>query len=356
MPYLSKTFNHVISDSSSNSWTYEKNSNETITFQTYLKERKGYTDQFFSDLKELLQQTNLTITFDDENNMFNIFDIDFMLKCLTSNYDDSQWNGSSYYTNGVRPVIILPRMSNALDTNDGGNYNFSLEKFGWGIMCSNRNYGDFANYTPLNNNNHWINCNTSPNDDVKKQVNYTIKIYYNTNYIMCSYISFNNVEIPLFCLIQGTIITTKQKAVYLSTCINNYDSNNTQFHKVVIPSQNTDKTKCYDYFPSISNTFRLGPSYIFDETKYPLESILIRLSTNNNVNNDVFLNKLTAYGGFIEFDNVYDVTRNNLSNLPCQILTKTSYTIDGNNYYCPGFNAPYYNGDGSGYGRYIFKI
>ena len=63
MPYLSKTFNHVIADSSVNTWSYEKRTDEIINFSSYLKERKGYTDQFFTDLKEMLQQTNLTITF-----------------------------------------------------------------------------------------------------------------------------------------------------------------------------------------------------------------------------------------------------------------------------------------------------
>ena len=71
---------------------------------------------------------------------------------------------------------------------------------------------------------------------------------------------------------------------------------------------------------------------------------------------DVFLNKLTAFGGLITFDNVFDVTRYNASNLPCQILTNTLYTINNNNYYCPGYTVSPYNSDASDYGRYIFKL
>lgn len=346
MPYLTKKFNHVISDSTATTWNYEKRNGETITYNSYFTERKGYADQFFIDLKELLQQTNLTITFDDENNTFNIFDIDFMLKCLNSN-DTSYWTNPNYYQySGVRPVIILPRISNAI-SNTSGNSNYSLERFGYTYMTYSS-----SNSAYLNNSCHWIHCNSSPNDDIKRQVSYTIKIYYNTNYIMCSYISFSGYEVPLFCFIQGEIITTKQKAVYLSTCINNNDSN--QFHHIVIPSQNTDKNKYYDYLPFLGNISKLGA--IFDQISYPNDNILTKLSSDGNVNTDIFLNKLTAYGGLITFDNVFDVSRKNASNLTSQILTKTLYTINGSNYYCPGFSIPYYNTDSSDYGRYIFKI
>lgn len=346
MPYLTKKFNHVISDSTSTTWNYEKRTGETITYNYPFTERKGYTDQFFTDLKELLQQTNLTITFDDENNTFNIFDIDFMLKCLNST-QESYWTHPNYYQcSGVRPVIILPRISNAFN-NANDNSNYSLERFGYSYMVGNSTSAPY-----LNNSYHWINCNSSPNDDIKRQVSYTIKIYYNTNYIMCSYISFNGYEVPLFCFIQGEIITTKQKAVYLSTCINNNAA--TQFHHIVIPSQNTDKNKYYDYLPFLGNTSKLGD--IFDQISYPNDNILTKLSSDGNVNTDIFLNKLTAYGGIITFDNVFDVTRKNASNLTSQILTKTLYTINGSNYYCPGFSIPYYNTDSSDYGRYIFKI
>ena len=108
MPYLSKTFNHVIADSSVNTWSYEKRKDEIINFSSYLKERKGYTDQFFTDVQEMLQQTNLTITFDDENNTFvfeNIIDkeidlssIDVNYFVLSSNYNDvlNQLSGKGF--------------------------------------------------------------------------------------------------------------------------------------------------------------------------------------------------------------------------------------------------------------------
>ena len=349
MPYLSKTFNHVIADSSVNTWDYEKRTGEIITFATYLKERKGYTDQFFADLKEMLQQTNLTITFDDDNNTFNVFDMDFMVKCISSNTEDSWWTHSNYYSYcGVRPFIILPRISNAADNYDDS-FNYSLE-----MLTNTYAFNIRANSSLFNNTFYWIHANT-PDDTFKRQVSYTIKIYYNTNYIICSYISFSGYEIPLFCFIQGETITTKQKAVYLSTSINSrFDC---LFHKIAIPSQNTDKNKYYDYLPSISNTNKLGAyNYIFDRTEYPSANILTKLSSNNAINTDIFLNKLTAFGGLITFDNVFDVTRYNASNLPCQILTNTLYTINNNNYYCPGYTVYPYNTDASDYGRYIFKL
>lgn len=350
MPYLSKTFNHIIADSSVNTWDYEKRTGEIITFKTYLKERKGYTDQFFADLKEMLQQTNLTITFDDDNNTFNVFDMDFMVKCISSYTDDRFWTDSNYYSYcGVRPFIILPRISNAEDDYNS-NVNSSLESLANGLAF----YYSNLSTARFNNTFYWIHANT-PDDAFKRQVSYTIKIYYNTNYIICSYISFSGYEIPLFCFIQGEIITTKQKAVYLSTSINsNY---NYLFHKIAIPSQNTDKNKYYDYLPSINNFSKLGAyNYIFDKTEYPSANILTKLSSNDTINTDVFLNKLTAFGGLITFDNVFDITRYNASNLPCQILTNTLYTINNNNYYCPGYTVSPYDTDNSSYGRYIFKL
>ena len=346
MPYLSKTFNHVIADSSVNTWDYEKRTGEIITFKDYLKERKGYTDQFFADLKEMLQQTNLTITFDDDNNTFNVFDMDFMVKCISSCTEDSWWTDSNYYTYcGVRPFIILPRISSAEDSFNSSNY--SLE-----LLTQSYAFSTSTSSSKFNNTFYWIHANT-PDDAFKRQVSYTIKIYYNTNYIICSYISFYGYEIPLFCFIQGEIITTKQKAVYLSASINsNYSY---LFHKIAIPSQNTDKNKYYDYLPSISNYYK-NNNYIFDATRYPSSNILIKLSSDGAVNTDIFLNKLTAFGGIITFDNVFDVTRNNYDKLPCQILTKTSYTINGDNYYCPGYTVGQYGNDSNQYGRYIFKI
>ena len=120
---------------------------------------------------------------------------------------------------------------------------------------------------------------------------------------------------------------------------------------------NVDKNKYYDYLPSISNYSKLGAgNFIFDMTQYPSSNILIKLSSDGAVNTDIFLNKLTAFGGIITFDNVFDVTRNNYDKLPCQILTKTSYTINGDNYYCPGYTVNPYSTDSNQYGRYIFKI
>lgn len=347
MPYLCKTFNHKISDSSSNSWDYEKKTGEVITYNSCMSERKGYTDQFFADLKELLQQTNLTITFDDENNSFNVFDMDFLLRCVNSNTNDSYWTHPSYYTYcGVRPIIILPRVSDAIATNTTS-INSNLEDCSYSYISNTS-----SNKANSNNSYHWINCNTSPNDEIKKQVNYAIKIYYNTNYIVCSYISFNGYEIPLFCFIQGEIVTTKQKAVYLCTCMNNYNPN--QYHKIAIPSQNTDKTKYYDYLPDIKNYTKLDN--IFDRIKYPSINILTKLLNNGNINDDVFLNKVTAFGGIISFDNVFDVSRINTDNLPAQILTRTVYTINENDYYCPGYSVIYYSSDSNANGRYIFKL
>ena len=349
MPYLSKTFNHVIADSSVNTWSYEKRKDEIINFSSFLKERKGYTDQFFTDLKEMLQQTNLTITFDDENNTFNVFDMDFMVRCISSNINTSYWEHPSYYMyQGVRPFIILPRMQDAKDSSDGSNINSSLEGLTYGRAYHNSTSANAS----LNNEQYWIHANGA-DDAIKRQVGYTIKIYYNTNYIICSYISFSGYEIPLFCFIQGEIITTKQKAVYLSSSINSYY--NYLYHKIAIPSQNTDKNKYYDYLPSISNCYKTN-SYVFDATRYPSSNILIKLSSDGAVNTDIFLNKLTAFGGIITFDNVFDVTRDNVDKLPCQILTKTSYTINGDNYYCPGYTVSPYSTDSNQYGRYIFKI
>ena len=344
MPYLSKVFNHTIDDISSNEWTYEKSTDEIITYSNWVRERKGYTAQFFTDLKEMLEQTNLSITFDDEAKSFNVFDIDFILKCISSG-TDSYWTNTNH-NSGVRPAIILPRIENAADTNNSNTtiYNTSLDSFGYKAMNETA-------WTTLNGSNHWINRNS--NDcTLRNQVSYTIKIYYNTNYIICHYTSFEGYDVPLFCLVQGEIVATKEKAVYLSSCINN--NNTFVFHKIAIPSQNKDKSKYYDYLPCINNSTKLNT--LFDSINYPSSEILSKLSMDGNVNGTIYLNKVTAFGGLISFDNVFDVTRINSSNLPTQIQTKSLYTINDENYYCPGCTASGYDNDASTNGRYIFKL
>ena len=83
---------------------------------------------------------------------------------------------------------------------------------------------------------------------------------------------------------------------------------------------------------------------------------MANLSSDGTVNSDVFMNNLTAYGGMITFNNVFDVSRITTDNLPSQISTNALYTINGENYYCPGASIPHYNNNSNTDGRYIFKI
>ena len=334
MPYLYKSFTATMTNYEQQSWTYEKRTGEELTLPSAngYSELIEYTSNFYNNLKSMLEKvTNVSITFDDDNHIINIFGIDLMIKCLSTMYI----SGKSDLKNVccVLPICIIPRLQN-----------FSTSYNNWpknNIVEHNNIYnGSVTHYQ-----NAAINAGFS-NELLIQQIGYKIKIWYNKNYIMCNYTSFKGNEYPLFCLIQGKLVNgSTNKPVYI--CANpNVTSFNwfTCCHYIMIPEMNTDKTKYIDYLPSLGNTTNgtTNGSYNFlDNDYYPDANIMSKLSLNGNINEEIFLPLLTAYHGIVQFDNCYNVTRDSMdANIVSQFTPDSYYEIDSEQYYYPGFITP----------------
>lgn len=339
MPYLSKNFSSVITDFTKQNWTYEKRTGEEITVNSYLGELKSHTANFYNNLKSLLNQiSSVQITFDDDNCTFNIFGIELLVKCL-SYYSSGKFDNNSEY-DGIFPSIILPRLSN----------------FGTGTY-SNENAFPMYNitqYPGLGNSSpahylaqyHSMVAYNSP-ENIQQQVSYGIKIWYNKNYIMCNYISYSGNEYPLFCLIQGKCVNqSNKKPVYVSANPNIQENNSSRFyynHYIVIPEMNLDKTKYYDYLPVLPNYNNSNSSNgnFLDYKYFPRASIMKKISESDSINSDVYLTNATAFGGIVQFDNVYNISRvNDEGSLSPQFNPNSYYEIDSEQYYYPGYTSP----------------
>ena len=346
MPYLSKNFSNVITDFTKQAWTYKKRTGEEITVNTYLGELKSHTVNFYNNLKSLLNQiSSVQITFDDDNCTFNIFGIELLVKCLSS-YSSGNFNNNDS-RDGVFPSIILPRLSTFENSASSGEYSFPRNNIVQYPGINNSSYSIFlAQY-------HSMVAYNSPKN-IQQQVSYGIKIWYNKNYIMCNYISYSGNEYPLFCLIQGKCINqSNKKPVYVSANPNinirqnNNTYNNTCFiynHYIVIPEMNLDKTKYYDYLPNLTNYDNSSSSNgnFLDYKYFPNSNIMRKVSESDSINSDVYLTNATAFGGIVQFDNVYNISRvNNEGSLSPQFNPNSYYEIDSEQYYYPGYTFPY---------------
>ena len=337
MPYLSKNFSSVITDFTKQAWTYEKRTGEEITVNSYLEELKSHTVNFYNNLKSLLNQiSSVQITFDDDNCTFNIFGIELLVKCLSS-YSSGKFN-NNYEYDGIFPSIILPRLSTFENSTQRNEYSFPRNNIvQHPCICNSTIF--IALYYSM------IAYNASEN--IQQQVNYGIKVWYNKNYVMCNYISYTGNEYPLFCLIQGKCINqSNKKPVYISANPNIQESNSSYFyynHYIVIPEMNLDKTKYYDYLPNLShyNNSSYSNGNFMDYKYFPKASIMKKISESDSINSDVYLTNATAFGGIVQFDNVYNISRvNDEGSLSPQFNPNSYYEIDSEQYYYPGYTSP----------------
>ena len=338
MPYLSKNFSSVITDFTKQDWTYEKRTGEEITVTSYLGELKSHTTAFYNNLKSLLNQiSSVQITFDDDNCTFNIFGIELLVKCLSS-YSSGKFR-NNYEYDGIFPSIILPRLSafvNSYSSNEHAFPRYNITQYS-GLATSSSLAIYLAQY-------HSMVAYNSP-ENVRQQVNYGIKIWYNKNYVMCNYISYSGNEYPLFCLIQGKCVNqSNKKPVYISANPNIQENNSSYFyynHYIVIPEMNLDKTKYYDYLPALPNHDNQSAGNFLDFKYFPKANIMKKISESDSINSDVYLTNATAFGGIVQFDNVYNISRvNDEGSLSPQFNPNSYYEIDSEQYYYPGYTSP----------------
>ena len=338
MPYLSKNFSSVITDFTKQNWTYEKRTGEEITVTSYQGELKSHTTAFYNNLKSLLNQiSSVQITFDDDNCTFNIFGIELLVKCLSS-YSSGKFSNNNQY-DGIFPSIILPRLSAFENSYSPSENAFPMNNIIQypGISSNYANY--LAQY-------YSMVAYKSP-ENIQQQVNYGIKVWYNKNYVMCNYISYTGNEYPLFCLIQGKCVNqSNKKPVYVSANPNVKENNNVYFyynHYIVIPEMNLDKTKYYDYLPVLPNYNNSNSSNgnFMDYKYFPKANIMKKISESDSINSDVYLTNATAFGGIVQFDNVYNISRaNDEGSLSPQFNPNSYYEIDSEQYYYPGYTSP----------------
>ena len=340
MPYLSKNFSSVITDFTKQNWTYERRTGEEITVTSYQRELKSHTVNFYNNLKSLLNQiSSVQITFDDDNCTFNIFGIELLVKCLSSFSNDNKFlNNNSY--DGIFPSIILPRLSAFENSYSSNEYAFPRNNI---TQYPGLGYSGTAIYLALY---YSMVAYNSP-ENIQQQVSYGIKIWYNKNYIMCNYISYSGNEYPLFCLIQGKCVNqSNKKPVYISANPNIQENNSSYFyynHYIVIPEMNLDKTKYYDYLPVLphyTNSSNSDGNFL-DFKYFPKANIMKKISESDSINSDVYLTNATAFGGIVQFDNVYNISRvNNEGSLSPQFNPNSYYEIDSEQYYYPGYTSP----------------
>ena len=337
MPYLSKNFSSVITDFTKQDWTYEKRTGEEITVNSYLGELKSHTTAFYNNLKSLLNQiSSVQITFDDDNCTFNIFGIELLVKCLSS-YSSGTFR-NNYEYDGIFPSIILPRLSTFENSTQSREYSFPRNNIVQHPCITNSTTFIAQYYSMV--------AYEAP-ENIQQQVNYGIKVWYNKNYVMCNYISYSGNEYPLFCLIQGKCVNqSNKKPVYVSANPNIQENSSSYFyynHYIVIPEMNLDKTKYYDYLPVLphyTNSSNSDGNFL-DFKYFPKANIMKKISESDSINSDVYLTNATAFGGIVQFDNVYNISRaNDEGSLSPQFNPNSYYEIDSEQYYYPGYTSP----------------
>lgn len=314
MPFLSKhfTFDYDFSSVKPVYCTTRLNrTSEAVKASDSFFHRPTLSAMFYNNLKETLQHTTLeNITYYDDDLCIKIFGINLKFAC-------AQYPGdtSNYY---CTPIAIEQFIDSA------------------GLLHGTKYIKRNMEYKTI----------TSTTDKSIKNISYGIKVYYNNNFIICNYESYLRFEIPIFCIIQGNTINSSKKVAYLGQCPNvvgvddNYD---TFYHRLVIPNESSE----YDsVFPNTENKVLYNQTffndtqvhYIFDADVYPNRKILNTLYDTDTQFQSVYMKKLTSWNGLVQYNNVYDVSTKidgSYENIS-KITTNSVYTINGNQYYCPG--------------------
>lgn len=318
MPTLSKTFEHTCAAHTTAKvkvYNYAKAATEYSIYQEA-------SQFFFEDLKFMLSQTNLNVTFSEDNSYatgtdcpyFEMFGLQFPFVVHVSTAY------SNYY--GVVPCIFRT-----------GHYNVGNCTTGF------RQYGSSDKYDYLSVNKLASLC---PDSSTKLDLKYTINVVYNENWIIVSYTARSGNKYPLFSLIKGKDINNKE-VVYMSANPNSccYGGGSgtigRSYSTTCAPSYHwlvwTDNWYMHEYngqtrVPS-SDTYMY-----YSSNKTYNSGLFLKLSPDDTISyiriedNRIQLMQPICCGNRVFFDNMYVV--------PDTVNTDCYYTINNQLYYCPG--------------------
>lgn len=321
MPTISKKFSHTCETQTLvNTYIQNYLKNNYAIGQVYQEASKF----FFEDLKDVLGQTSIPVTFSEEytynNNtlcpyfeMFNLQFPVFVHVDHTIYRNDPVSYPPAYYA--VTPYITRTGSANPIV---GGRYINTI------------NYGHDQNIVGHNH-----QSSLSPNYNERLIIEYTINVVYNDNWIIVSYTSLTGLKYPIFSLIKGKDINNYE-VVYLSAnpnaCYANRGQSGTSaatYHQLIW----TD-----DWYNNKYNiNFRVpSTDALCTYSSYPNYNgnMFLKLSGNETIaniavpDNKIQLMEPICCGNRVFFDNMYVV--------PDTVNTDSYYTINNELYYCPG--------------------
>lgn len=330
MPYITQTFTRTVTDGNVTDNGYWVNSSQVGSkVVPYIP---TVTKQFFNDLKSLLDQTGIPITYDEENCNFTVFGLTFGVYCYSGirNATDDK-----YYV--AKPIIIRY-----------GEYSYAVSlkeykqlTYGDSYCSPYVKYPEFGPSASL--------CNYSSYNDLY----YRINIYYNTNFLYITYGPKQSIlsEITLASIIKGKTLDNRD-IVYTSGDCNFCNSTYTRgipvYHSLVYPdNQYTDSAKTIPTY---------GNCIVIQSDNTSGNGLFTKVRTDkcyDKVKNDsskLILLKPICCNGYITFDNLYT--------LP-DTMPYGYYEINNDIYYSPqsyGYSFEDYNVYASDSIKFIFKL
>lgn len=316
MPTISRKFTHTCTAHTAVT-TKVKNhqQTETVTGGYVYKEASQF---FFEDLKTMLEQTSIPVTFSEEytyatNTLcpyFEMFGLQFPVFIWNANYYHTQYGYANF---SMVPIITR---TGARDP--------------WNEIKTVQSWASNSNVLGYN-----IQSSICASYLSRLELEYTINIVYGDNWIVASYTAYSGVKFPLFSLIKGKDINNKE-VVYVSANPNACFANRTQsatagatYHHLVwtenwyfheyngytdIP--NNDSLRSYSSHPNYNNN-------VFLKLSQPDTIAGITVSDNK-----IQLMEPICCGNRVFFDNMYVV--------PDTVNADAYYTINNELYYCPG--------------------
>ena len=319
MPFLSNNYVYEITNPEETSAlaidTVTTNDVENTSTYTILTNQ---SKKFYNDFINLLNQTDIDFTSNEDDYSFTIFGLTFYLFVKRRSTND---------------YVFVP-----LIQRKHGKENGEL-----------RFIGRSNNNSPTTG----FEKSSSITDATATEINilkYGIELCYNSNFIHATYISYAGVKYPLCTIIKGQTIDGTD-VIYTSGCINTYDQYDNrsygQLHHVVLPS-NPIKTippqnvsGSYNYSSNFMNN-----TYYNNNGDYNYNGIFDRDCNNSlsylrllkpDINESFILKKATAFGRLVSFENLFNTTINTIDNsIPHKFSVDHFYKINGETYYCPG--------------------
>lgn len=255
------------------------------------------TVNFFKNLKYCLQQTNLSIDFNDEEFSFTVFGMKFYCICY-----------SPYPSSTLEHYTVVPSIY--------------------------RNGGKFSNHPISTSGNNYFGSSKAATimEYNNNELLYQINIHYNTNFLYITYGSKINLNVtyPLCCIIKCKTVDGVE-CLYTSLNPNVYGASNSN-NSIVNYHVITMIERPHINYPSVINTVITKSSSTSEST----DSINMFTRINHqNTNIQYFFDKnkiikiqpICMQGAIIFGDNCIGGPHD---------ITPGYYNIDGETYFCPG--------------------